>query len=569
MKSTMTLNFGTNKIYYGYMGNQLLKHNLPQGTMTLLVASADSKNKQGRKWHTHGFCNIYCKACDCLMVVPNAENLIEKQKQWTCPSCGKTHKIDNICLADRENSLMPCNMTLNLYEKKETIELVIKYNGVVMGNNVYKDFKIYGEVKEVFSFDTNNHEAVWRKFIGKELEEVVKIGYHTDIKDLFEKSALYWLNSTYKSVEQKSFCEMLKILREKINARMKAQGLSARKLYVNGSNKYKAVDNVLMIAHQVRFWDSKDNVNVYGNGIDKLENWLINNKVDTYIERKVESVMKEGNDYVSALIMALELPNTKKVRKHISIENAHLLQTAYSVKGAETFLFDNFKKWIDEAKTQKVRYCYEKPVLDKFAKMKEVCDFMKAFIDYYPQVPIEKMFNLALERNGRDILHLWQQADKNSKETFRENVPRFKELHDYLSVLVAKQADRDLDFDIPEHIVRRMEMNLNNTNYAVLQKFSQVKQASLDLKNCASGYRNRINENLQLVLMSDDKGKPIALLEIKESKIIQAKLFANKSVCYEEKVNQAVIEFAQKAKLAIDTKDVDVQIDRSSIFKVA
>ncbi len=552
----MKLNFGITKIYYGVMYNQFLKRDLPQATGTLFIAEADTKNKQKRKWHICGISNVYCKACSCLMVIPNAGRMVRTHKSFTCPSCGRTHSIDNILVAENENSLLPCYMSISLLEKKETIDLCIKYNGVIMGNDVYNDFKEVDNVVETFSFDTNKHTAVWRKQVNDELEEVIDIGYYSDLKIFNEKSALCWLNSNYKSIEEKGFCEMLKVLRNAINGRMKNQGLSKRKMYFNGSNQYKAIDNVLGIAHQVRFWDCKTG-NAYGNGRYKLDEWQRQYKVDTDIEKKVETLMKEGTGYVEALVKASQLPNTKFVRKNISLETLHNLKKAYSISGVETYLYKLFTDWFNDSLEEKQpSYCYEAPYHKAYEKMEQTCNFLKAFIDHYRQVPIQKMVDFAISKDGRDTLYLWSIADKLSKKIFNENVPKFKELHDYLSVLVAKQADREIEFDIPEYIVNRMDMYLKNTNYKVLEKFSQVKQASLDLKNCASGYRNRINENLQLVLMSDDKGKPIALLEIKRSKIVQAKLFANVAVFNDRTINDEVIEFAKKAKLGIDTKDI-------------
>lgn len=569
MKKLMTLNFGATKIYYTVMYNKRLKWNLPQATGTLFISEADTKNRQKRNWHTCGVQNVYCKACDCLMVIPNAERMVRIQKSFTCPSCGRTHSIDNILVAENENSLLPCNMSISLLDKKETIDLCIKYKGVIMGNNVYNDFKEVDNVVETFSFDTDKHTAVWRRQVNDELEEVIDIGYYSDLKTFDEKSALYWLNSNYKSVEEKGFCEMLKALRNAINTRMKSQGLSNRKMYFNGSNKYKAIDNILGIAHQVRFWDCKIG-NAYGNGRYKLDEWEKQYKVDTNIEKNVENLMKEGTGYVEALVKASQLPNTKFVRKNISLETLHILKKAYSIKGVETYLYKLFSDWFNDSLEEKQpTYSYEAPYHKAYERMEQTCDFLKVFMDYYPQVPVQKMVDFAISKNGRDTLYLWSVADKESKKIFKANVPKFKELHDCLSVLVAKQADRELEFDIPEHIVNRMDMYLKNTKYKVLEKFSQVKQASIDLKNCASGYRNRINENLQLVLMSDDNGKPVALLEIKRNKIVQAKLFANSSVYNDKKINDEVIEFAKKAKLVIDTKDIKLVYEDEAELKSA
>ena len=338
-------------------------------------------------------------------------------------------------------------------------------------------------------------------------------------------------------------------------------------MYMNGTAQYKAVDNLLAIAHQLRFWDCQL-PNVYGGGKYKLSDWVSNFKIDLDIEKIIEAKIQEGESYTNAIIKAYELPNEKFVRKNINIETAYILKQAYSVKGEAHILYENFRNWLgEELNSNKNAYNYQG--YEAYKRIESVVEFFKVFQKYYPQTATQKMINFAISSNGRDTMYLWRNTDKDTKKEFNENTPKFKELHDTLALLVAKQADREMDFEIPDHIVRRMEMHLKNVNCEVLQKFSQVKQASLDLRNCASGYRNRINDKLQLVLVSDDKGKPIALLEVNNMTIVQAKLYCNKPVSQSEEINAEVIKFAEKANLIIKTCDIDTIKREEREFEIA
>ena len=569
MKSELKLSFGKEKIYYGVMYNRYIRHDLPQGSYTLFMNLADKDNKQNRNFHRHyGVTNIYCRGCETLMVVPNAINLAIGEKGFKCPSCGHFHKIDNIAISEKDDSLMPKYMVLNLYDLKDSVELQIRYDGIKLGNYIYNDFREVDKVKEQFIFDTKAKQATWKKTVNGECVEELPIGYYSDLRDFDEKSAMYWLNSNFKSLEDKGFCDMLKILRDKVNEKMTEQGYGKRKMYMNGTAQYKAVDNLLAIAHQVRFWDCQL-PKVYGGGKAKLSDWTGNFKINLEIEKVIESEIRNGESYTNAMIKAYNLPNEKFVRKNINIETAYILSQAYSIKGEAHILYENFRNWISEELNNKNRQSYHYINFNAYGRIKEVVQFYNVFQEYYPQTSTQKMIDFAISTNGNDTMYLWRSADKQTKKEFKENIPKFKELHDTLSLLVAKQADRELDFDIPDHIVRRMEMHLQNVNCEVLQKFSQVKQASLDLKNCASGYRNRINEQLQLVLVSDDKGKPIALLEINDMKIVQAKLYCNKPVHNDEIINAEVIKFAEKANLVIATKDIETIQKEEREFKIA
>lgn len=83
-----------------------------------------------------------------------------------------------------------------------------------------------------------------------------------------------------------------------------------------------------------------------------------------------------------------------------------------------------------------------------------------------------------------------------------------------------------------------------------------MKFWAMSLHNCAAGYKKSIGANQQLVGISDDRGKPVALLEIKANKLVQAKLINNRQVRNNKEVNKTVLEFAERCGLKISTKDV-------------
>ena len=166
------------------------------------------------------------------------------------------------------------------------------------------------------------------------------------------------------------------------------------------------------------------------------------------------------------------------------------------------------------------------------------------------------MISAELKRHQKDTLYLWKELDKKSKEEFKTNIPPFSKLHDKLSVLLTKQKDREVIFDIPKEIFERMNLYLKNSKATVLEKYSQLKKVGFQLNNCAASYVNRINNNLQLVLVSDDQGKPQVLLEINKGSIVQAKTFNNQPVKKNQILNDTVLEFAEKTNLDIKTIDI-------------
>ena len=159
-----------------------------------------------------------------------------------------------------------------------------------------------------------------------------------------------------------------------------------------------------------------------------------------------------------------------------------------------------------------------------------------------------------------DILRLWQTADKITKQEFYKNIPPISKLHDWLAIAVAKQNDREIIFDVPQEVINRytvlMKVFGKDFGAKCIEKNSELKFWATSLHNCAAGYKKSIGTKQQLVGISDNRGKPVALLEINSNKITQAKLFHNDPVYFKKDINTTVCEFAAKCGLEIKTNDV-------------
>lgn len=135
-------------------------------------------------------------------------------------------------------------------------------------------------------------------------------------------------------------------------------------------------------------------------------------------------------------------------------------------------------------------------------------------------------------------------------------MPALSKLHDWLSIAVAKQADKEIIFDVPQEVINRYTMLIKAFGAKCIERNSELKFWATSLSNCTAGYKNTTGEKQQLVGISYDRGKPVALHEINGKNISQAKLFDNDPVYYKKEINAVVLKFAEKSGLAIKTKDV-------------
>ena len=97
-----------------------------------------------------------------------------------------------------------------------------------------------------------------------------------------------------------------------------------------------------------------------------------------------------------------------------------------------------------------------------------------------------------------------------------------------------------------------LKLGILNVRYL---KNSHVKRVGLALNNCAASYKDKINENLQLVAMTDQRGKIVALIKVEKNIIKEAKLFDNKPISKDREYVKVLQEFAERAGLEIQTND--------------
>lgn len=540
MKKLMELNLFSKGIFVvrAYWGN-VVKHNIAPYTPTLYLAHADTHNKQNRKWHSRSITNCYCRACDTLMVIPGAIDNLLYNKSVTCPVCGREHQINNVLITEDSSSPMPLYIKASLIEFKNYIRLRFSYEAVILGEKVYSDFDENIKVIEQFDFHYTEKRVVWEKCIN-DTKEIREIGFYSDLLNPLQ-TVLNFIPYSIVDKKGKRMSELMTYLRNYLTEKMQEQGYSRRKMFFYAPKSKMTERNLLYIARKVRFWDESETSDFY-----KLDSYNLSiaiKKLDlpdlTEQERNLSLLIQKGETYLDAFLETFSLPNNRLVRKNLNYSSVYPLQNALSLNNEvlASTLVPYFSKNHNSITT--------------------ICSYYKYLAKYYPQKHCSDVLHSNL-RTLQDTINLFNMLTKKHLAKFESDKPHFKELHDYLSILVSKQKSNEINYHIPAHIINRLDMQLRNSTCKVLTQYSQILKAGIDLKNCAASYKNRINDNLQLVLITDDNGKAKVLLEIKNQSIVQAKLFNNRQVKTNAEYNLIVKEFALKAQLSIATEDIDM-----------
>ena len=524
------------------IGNQIVANDMYEnyGSPTLFITFKDDKRE--KNYFRHGYYQARCINCGALYTV-KPYSVWSSHAAIACPACGRLHTGNAVMYGDNPESLLPDNTVMKVIDFKDKVELRIKYTAVYFGRFAYKTYKYLKNITETYVFDIKNSKCLWnKKQDGKEIAKA-EIGYFEDFFKLREKTALWFYRSDHKINKGSSFAELLKILRTAVNKKIKANGKTPKQLYIGGNFNNRLFGNVLNLAHRVRFWDS-ENIQALSYGEWAVAKWkndiLGENYLPERFEEQVYLAMRKS-DFTAAICKVLKIPNIPHTRRNLQYENFALLHECYKIKN-----YDVAQAMFNYAKKKGVQ---------AVSKIRDMIDFYNKFISFYPKMQMQYVLS-KWDTEYCDILRLWRAADKITKQEFYKKLPAISKLHDWLSIAVAKQADRDIIFDVPDEVINRYTMLLKAFGAKCIERNSELKFWATSLSNCAAGYKNIIGEKRQLVGISDDRGKPVALLEINGTSITQAKLFDNDPVYYKENINAVVLEFIEKCGLKIRTRDV-------------
>ncbi len=452
-------------------------------------------------------------------------------------------------------SVLPYRTRMTVIDFKDKIEVRLVYDGLRF--DCEKETITWHKVKEVFAFNIKEGCAYWKQIIDKQIVAEKEIGYYADMDDMWQKTVLSFLH--YRRITKKgSFAALLRELRDCVNRHMTKKGYARKSCYIRGSENHRLYGSILAIARKVRFWDAPT---MPYNGIKGMsfQDWKAYQLKEQYLpenwEFRAEQVMKkECLSYQQAVLQVLRLPNTPFVRRNLTYESIFAFMQAYSLptlamanEASKTFV--EMELQIDRRNVYWNMGTYQEKVM-------QICMFIQTFYPRYQSIMTWKRIAGKMDLYI-DTLRLWGCADKITKrEFYKADVP-LSHLHDWLSVAVARQADREVVFNISEELKKSLRRNIDGYDFKCIERKSELKNAAIELKNCSAGYARRIGSHVQIVVVANKEGKLTAMLEVREHTICQAKLFANNEVYKNVAVNKACIAYARSAGLTCNTCDIE------------
>lgn len=503
----------------------------------------------------------FCRYCETKFEFDEGRYYVNNYPVYSrmfCPICGHISLDSEIRYSSVEGKYLPYVVNLKILEMKSKVILKIEYRAIQIIGKLL-EIKIF-DVIEMYIFDIQNNNVIWKRYINKKLNDDLEIGYIIDYQKLMENTALWYFNIKHIVRKGTTLSQFLKRLRELVIKKEKnINGYTKKQVYIsNISLRHKLFANVLNLAHKVRFWDSPN--------INYNDSFFYDKYLDKFEKNVYLLMKKDGLSYFKACFKTLSLLYTRNIKKQFDYKYISLLQQIYTIENIDiaNTIFKHYKTKIEITDSYIIKEEYLKDIQKE---VKAVCFFYKLFIlKIYTNLNLK--FKQLLENKTNiiiDIMNLWHSANNKTKKNFiRHKIP-FSKAHDWLSIEVSKQADQEIRFHISKNIMNRFNLYMMNTKFqcSCISKYSNLKYIARQMKNCSAGYKDRINNQLQLVAISDNTGKPKVLLEINQDSIVQAKLYRNVPVFKDNLLNNLVIEFAKKVKLKIKTDDISIKQDNN------
>ena len=495
----------------------------------------------------------FCEECDQAFTsawgrLPRAISYYERGNRFYCPYCGKVHEKHAVCV--KRKVQVPNKVRLSVKTYKDVIVLEVTSKTVEF-QNLLRVFE--SSRKETFRFNISKQSVTFsRHNNGSEIEST-EIGNPFKL-EVFSKSILEYFQpyGLANSLQKAELSRILKVLREAVHGKLeKHLGHKVSSMFVSpGQYHGTFLLQIFNIAYRMLFPDAPNLPATYRQSLDTIQQYWRAKMIREYgfMDDIVILLKQQKTDFITAMTAVSSLPNTPVIRRILDGQpfEIGLLTEAFALCQNYDYAIRMFAgfKGIDPAQV--------------YANG-DMLQFLRAMTPVYGEVGIVRLVENAKEFNLWDCIRLYQQLNDGNRQALKTQRVKLGGLHDWMARRHRLQTHKNLKFNVPEHIVRRLSMQKDRLKFFLPGESIELLEAGAKLHNCVASYGQAMKDNTKwVVLVADDKGKLAACLEVEGKQLVQAKVDKNKPVSDDAKLNAEVLAWALGAKLEIKTNDLKV-----------
>lgn len=502
----------------------------------------------------------YCTTCEQTFTARWGYTCFNGWQTWNgnyfnCPGCRRSSKHKGF--AHDIGVGIPEKMILFLYEYKNHISLRISYTEVTFDDIRFCAIK--KRCHETVMFDVHKRKSYF------ETKDDVKYEISNPVEREFsEQSVLRHL--THSSIawknNKKDFANMLLKLRTAISKKVKDfHNIKLKAMHVPaGSSMGALIFPLSNIAWRLAVTDAPNLPTVFNDRSWRsdyrgfVEAYYMDKiSLEAFLE-KVIAKTRTGLSYPQSVLNVMGLRDTKAFRKIIakgSLLEAGRLKTAVGISAdyKEQLLLAGALASVGEMGLRIER---------SFAFGELSLNFLKIASDRYKN---NASYFLIKHYNPSDIddcSRMYFKLAAETQELLWTEKPSIAQIHDWLVEKWDAQKNKDYSLQIPEHVVKRLAMQKDRLKFFLPETAHELRMVGNKLHNCVGSYAERaLAGKCTIAVMTDDEGKLLVCIEVADGEIRQAKLNQNRPVAKNPELNAAVIEWANEAKLKINTCDID------------
>ena len=161
--------------------------------------------------------------------------------------------------------------------------------------------------------------------------------------------------------------------------------------------------------------------------------------------------------------------------------------------------------------------------------------------------------------NAQDCGHTWDLLTPQNKQKFIRAKIRSRDIHDYLTRLADKQQHANVRIKYKSLRDFPLTGKVGDLIFSLPPDTEQLANLGRAMHNCVGTYRDRVLSDKVRIIAAFKNRKPVICIEIRGTKVAQAKLVNNQPVREDAELNRALLTWAKSRKLTIETNDVQTE----------
>lgn len=479
---------------------------------------------------------------------------VDEGSGYYCPKCGKKlYRRDNDCpwieVPESGRMLVPHSINLEAREYKNYLDIYAETLNVDVKSPI--DVSTRTVRKHTLRFDFKNRDVLYMQ--------------HGAFKRVTDTHALWPLNKTVNDTSR--FCMKDTVFhylnaessihfeeRKKLNQFFtdavgcfnrklsEAAGYKIKSAYMppNMSNYHGAFDYCFSnLAWRLKRPDARNLTT------DEIRICPYN---DDPVVKLAEGTGRQYLPMVRGVYRFPDMPGLNVRLAKCPIHFLRILRTAWPIFHE----IDNKYKLID-------KLLYKLPPVGFYQSTESYLQSLRIIRHTRDEAAAVKLLGREDSHNVQDCAHMWGLLTPQNKRKFIRAKIRSRDIHDYLTRLVDKQQHENVRIKYKSLCDFPLTGKVDDLIFSLPPDTEQLANLGRAMHNCVVTYRDRVLSDKVRIIAAFRNRKPVICIEIRGTKVVQAKLVNNKPVREDAELNRALLAWAKSRKLTMETNDVQVE----------